>query len=840
MRGSGFDLASLRRTRPNGRAQETLARIEPQRAMSASLSEPLFMPTRRDMFKMGLAASALGLPLGKAAYGFAVTVPIAVTCRRNRAAFCIDGGEVFVLDAARFAGSPRVTLTLLDGGARRIRLSGARWPGTRLSADMTLTLDDVGKLDITLALGGFSARVKAKQWLLGEKVARSKVTLSGLVCELDSRGALGVKGTALAEFTPDWRLVFIGNRIVAAAAHDEIVYSDSIEVSLPSSDEPSAFSRRIARRTHVVVTRGDESWALAPQVLAQSAGALEWMSGAVETLTFETAESASGNAYRALIADAPSGVAAQFTPAVATGLTGTVQLAGVRTVSAFDAAGDRIALIADVAAGSRVKVNGVTLHLADDASPFQAIGNARATEVISAPKVAAIGAGLEGVITSPIIVPKDSKASVSLGQRAAEFAGIVVGGGVRIPDGSTLAIMRPSDMLNISVAFWGLELVSSDVGRTIKPARGAEGVSLGYIFPPQAFNEQAIWDTTDDSDPNATLPSIPTPVKGQITGHSQLSFRFPRSMYSSGMPYTIDALLDWSELVPIISWWGRADIPSMPGQRPTDPREKSAADVPVTYLEMPYHVYITPTEYGYWKHQIDPAVNAKGDWTALWHTRLHQSLFPVNGSSTTASATGDTDATHDSAFQPPDIGVLPPIIKPPAYHLPDPVPQIRPIWSPEYEAYKTASIILDTLYPLTKYDRRDLVRLTELRQESVNAPMLMLTGLGGWMDFSGTWDVVDPDLKEWKHKATLGRDSYVRIARGGYLFPFGHKAVKIDITERKFSYAPSMPGVPTSKRKHAYLYKSTYIVVLEPTHSYSNSDKFRERSFPFAEVTIVT
>ena len=78
----------------------------------------------------------------------------------------------------------------------------------------------------------------------------------------------------------------------------------------------------------------------------------------------------------------------------------------------------------------------------------------------------------------------------------------------------------------------------------------------------------------------------------------------------------------------------------------------------------------------------------------------------------------------------------------------------------------------------------------------------MLSTLGGW--FTSRLAVRTPpapplNLVEWKHVATMGRDHYVKVVTLGHLFPFGHKAVKVAITERKFN--ADEPGRP------AYLLK---------------------------------
>ena len=52
------------------------------------------------------------------------------------------------------------------------------------------------------------------------------------------------------------------------------------------------------------------------------------------------------------------------------------------------------------------------------------------------------------------------------------------------------------------------------------------------------------------------------------------------------------------------------------------------------------------------------------------------------------------------------------------------------------------------------------------------------------------------DVSEWVHIAAQGRDHYVRIVYEGHLYPFGHRAALIKITERKFS------DIARARRRH--------------------------------------
>ena len=70
------------------------------------------------------------------------------------------------------------------------------------------------------------------------------------------------------------------------------------------------------------------------------------------------------------------------------------------------------------------------------------------------------------------------------------------------------------------------------------------------------------------------------------------------------------------------------------------------------------------------------------------------------------------------------------------------------------------------------------------------------------------------DVSSWWHRASIGRDSYVRVVNIGYLFPFGHRAVRITITDREIQ-------VDLDGEAVAYLVPKEYIVVTEPEITYT-------------------
>ena len=80
----------------------------------------------------------------------------------------------------------------------------------------------------------------------------------------------------------------------------------------------------------------------------------------------------------------------------------------------------------------------------------------------------------------------------------------------------------------------------------------------------------------------------------------------------------------------------------------------------------------------------------------------------------------------------------------------------------------------------------------------LDVDLLALSSLGAWLDSRGAWPFRQPtglSVEEWRHRATLGRDHYVRVVYAGFLFPFGHRASVVKITERQF-HGETGPATP--------------------------------------------
>ncbi|MER8632731.1 hypothetical protein NKH55_23610 [Mesorhizobium opportunistum] len=125
---------------------------------------------------------------------------------------------------------------------------------------------------------------------------------------------------------------------------------------------------------------------------------------------------------------------------------------------------------------------------------------------------------------------------------------------------------------------------------------------------------------------------------------------------------------------------------------------------------------------------------------------------------------------------------------------------------------------------------------------------LRLTGLGGTLDLHTKFkppvsaDLLDGGnlypaftLESWRHLAVLGRDRVVELVYKGYLFPFGHHASLVKLTERRYLQPAGNKRGPT-----AYLVQRLFIRCSEPSKTDWYDQPDAGRAWPVDEMRILT
>lgn len=243
---------------------------------------------------------------------------------------------------------------------------------------------------------------------------------------------------------------------------------------------------------------------------------------------------------------------------------------------------------------------------------------------------------------------------------------------------------------------------------------------------------------------------------------------------------------------------------AQPGRRPGPENPLADAADPRTGIELPYRLLLSPSQDARWTHSTALDTPQPQDRVELWHTSVRQETARVVW-------------TREADFVPDQVALPPPR---------------------QYEFRM----------PLDSRDRHELVHLTsnyDLAGDRPPAPLdvrnLTLSSLGGWLDSIGRWPKPPSglDITQWRHRAALGRDHYVRVMYAGRLCPFGHRAELVKVTERRFD--PARPD------NGAYLCQRMFIVVREPVIAYDRevlgSGEPPDRLhllFPFTSVQLLT
>ncbi|KOT64783.1 MULTISPECIES: hypothetical protein [Streptomyces] len=406
---------------------------------------------------------------------------------------------------------------------------------------------------------------------------------------------------------------------------------------------------------------------------------------------------------------------------------------------------------------------------------------------------------------------------------------------------AALRLLRGTDLLDLTFGFAGLKVEETGGNRRLVRADPQADGWIAVTFGPQHTVEQAFSDEVPGE-------SRALPVGSLISGRSVLVFDVGPQ---DAVPFSEDGLLDAMRRLPlrVVDAARAPETPAAPalGPPPADVGGEDAAaramtlvrllrtsaeltarhgpeaalalaraaGVPTasagtaaplaaagpqdpladparprTGIELPYRLYLSPSQKARWIHRDRAPAPGPGTRVELWHTRL-------------------------------DAGT------------------VRAVWNRERGGDPGAPYAFRQA--LEPEDRRDIVDLTTgagLLQpdgtpyvpEPVAVRLLMLSTAGGWLDGLGSWPrrPRGVSLSEWRHRASMGRDQYVRVMREGFLCPFGHKAVYVRVTERKFDDV-----------RGAYLIQREFVVVRQPLKTYDPNTPLPAGSDPASDLANV-
>lgn len=373
-------------------------------------------------------------------------------------------------------------------------------------------------------------------------------------------------------------------------------------------------------------------------------------------------------------------------------------------------------------------------------------------------------------------------------------------------------VFRPKDLLIFQVEFRNVNFNPPAAGNPGTIIGGSDAYMIAH-FQTQHITEEAFFQASDinQSPDEAAGGQPPLPIGNEplrppgsvgvaLAGASRLVFKISPL---TSITYTVAGILQAMSELPLSVTPVASYQPLLPGCSPTGFFSRRRYPPPPfitqpgethTAIEAPYRLFLSPDHFGSWTHATQPVTHA--DHTELWHTEL---------------------GTHRASG-----GV-----------------QVRAVWSPDYnpqalqEHYDPSDPTTHFFPPFrSALDRRDRNEIVQLSSNwhlgsytplPVDSERLMLTTLGSYLTLQGDWtppaipNVGHLTVEQWRNITTLGRDHYVRVVYAGYLFPFGHRASLVKVTERKFYYNANSetPGMI------AYLFQRMFIMVRQPSMSYN-------------------
>lgn len=451
----------------------------------------------------------------------------------------------------------------------------------------------------------------------------------------------------------------------------------------------------------------------------------------------------------------------------------------------------------------------------------------------------------------------------------------------------TIELLRPDDLLTLTVEAQNLRLDTTDPKKPVLVVdQSSQPAYLIVTFAPQNIAEQAFFETgnvTTQPAFNRVPPGTPAlsttndkllpagEVGSRISGASRLVFQLPNS--TTKIPFQLASLLDWSKLKLVVSPVAQGKPLPTPIPQPTALQ---------TAIELPYRLILSPSTGVGWVNSKLPVTHAGR--TELWHTRLAKIVS--SGAIQQLQEASLAKPIPLRAIWSPDFvdhGELP------SHNLDE---QPFPPSLSSLSCRDRAQIVILTSGTTGYSVVQPAGNTTGWTPLPIQASRLFLSALGGWLTSRGNWPelpeyrvplhLIDPliaakrksrkvsaktsavkrkaqlapaltpiqlyetvqlDLSEWNHLATEGRDHYVKVVYEGYLYPFGHAASLVKVTERKFVPAEDVPpNGANASSVTAYMRQHMYIVVREIEKSYTSAPyQYQGREMPFvSNITVKT
>ncbi|WIL44869.1 hypothetical protein QP042_00500 (plasmid) [Bacillus bombysepticus] len=742
-----------------------------------------------------------------------------VRVETERVVFLLGGQERWVIDPKHFDGTPIFTVNKSISKIR-VELKNAFFPGTKLPVNLICKVNfgsGSPVMDLKLDFWEIKSQISLAAWLAGEQPIKKWVNFEeASVCSLGKHGEVLLDGEAKMEFFPGWIFRLEGQDIAWLHHLDATVYSNQCIFGLANPNHESLFASTPNRRTIFSLQRLWGTTSLVPMINLPDGWQvvpLNQTNPPYDELHLETAFNQNGGNEQAFVAQMAQGDRNDWALKLR-GMPDTFPLHNVSYAMGFDENTIQAAQFGRFSSKPIwYHLNGCSLLLGDGPdSSFELIARDKRIEwAVVAPALLSFAAPLKGMVVEA--TPTKTFKLLGIYPAGAErhpgfdeteklgLPALIVDPDLPSPilamADLSFSVLRPKDLLLLRFAFVNLTFRTGGGKHAhFEPVLADKPAFLVVHFSPQHIAEKVFPE-------DKTYPEPPVPVR--MSGPSRLAFRVPKTLEE--LPYTMEALLNWNNyeqsVVPaampapvapnlllshITGYKVDEDSPLLTPELPA--QETQAPGVEYTAIEAPYRLILSPNWFAGWGYATHPVTH--GGMTELWHTRL---------------GVRTKDGVDE---QEPTLRT------------------VRAIWCKDKDEENPFDMSLN------KENRVDIVANSSNYLNAIQVKRMMLSSLGAWLDIEGNWQVGPPLVSNWTHRAAMGRDNYVRIIEEGYLFPFGHRAAKVKVTERRYELSPNQKMV-------TYLVCWEIVVVREPERLFPVPGMAHEgRQFPFRKIRLKT
>lgn len=728
----------------------------------------------------------------------------------DRVVFLLGSQERWVIDSKLFDGNPKLMVYNRPHNIINIELTGAFFPGTTLPADLICKIYDHDVMELRFDFGLHKKNISLDEWLAGEQPVSGTFDFGNTsVCRFGIQGGMSFKNWVSVDFFPGWTFHIKGNKFASLYNLGLPIYSDDIIFGIPSTNHPSLFSSLPERRT--IFSLQSIEFRKEPLVHAinlPDGWTILSPHQPYDELHIETAIVQNGGKEQAFVSQVRQGNIKNWRLKFQ-GKSNSFLLHNVIYAMGFD---DKTIQAVQFGKFSTEPIwyhlNGCSLLLGDGPeSKFELIARDKRIEyAIVAPALLSFVASLpemivEAVPTTPFkvlgIYPTGT--SRHSGFEETEKLGLPalqvdpdLPAPVLVMSDLSFSLLRTKDFLLLRFSFMNLEFRTGG-GKYARLERKSTNTPTYMLvhFAPQHIAEQ-VFEEQKIQEP---------PVSVRMSGPSRLVFRIPKTVRE--LPYTLESLLNWSNyeqsVVPAaipspvspnllfthLSGYNVEEtsplyLPELPPQESEPPKMEH------TWIEVPYRLILSPNWFAGWAHTNCPVTFR--ELTELWHTRLGVRIK------------GGVDEQEPS------------------------LRTVRAIW------HKDNTITEPPFdMSLSADSRTEIVNNSSNYPDAIQVNRMMLSSLGAWLDLKANWPN-SSELSYWIQQTAMGRDNYVKRVEEGYIFPFGHRAAKIIITERRFKPNPN----PKIQEMVAYLVRWEKVIIREIERSFPIPGMCNEgRQFPY-------